>query len=86
MVAKQSQRIPDRLEPRRTDIGMQREKLLTFETPLFRYTNLDQQVAFVDALLEKIRAIPGVVTAGASSHNLVPTRSVLPSLPCALSH
>src|SRR5687767_14957382 len=30
-----------------TDIGMQREKLLTFETPLFRYTNLDQQVAFV---------------------------------------
>jgi putative ABC transport system permease protein len=50
-----------------TDIGMQREKLLTVETPLFRYKDFDVQVAFVNALLEKIRAIPGVVNAGASS-------------------
>jgi predicted permease len=50
-----------------TDIGMQREKLLTFEAPLFRYKDFGQQVAFVNALLEKIRAIPGVVNAGASS-------------------
>lgn len=50
-----------------TDIGMQREKLLTFETPLFRYKDFGQQVAFVNALVEKIRAIPGVVNVGASS-------------------
>jgi len=50
-----------------TDIGMQREKLLTFETPLFRYKDFEQQVAFVNALLEKIRAVPGVGNAGASS-------------------
>jgi putative ABC transport system permease protein len=50
-----------------TDIGMQREKLLTFEAPLFRYKNLEQQVAFVNELLDKIRAIPGTVNAGASS-------------------
>ena len=50
-----------------TEIGMQREKLLTFEAPLFRYKELEQQAAFVNALLEKIRAVPGVVNAGASS-------------------
>jgi len=52
---------------RNTDLGMRREKLLTFETPLFRYGDFDKRVAFVNAQLEKIRAIPGVVNAGASS-------------------
>jgi predicted permease len=49
------------------DIGMKQEKLLTFEAALFRYKKLEQQVAFVDQLLDKVRAIPGVVNAGASS-------------------
>ena len=52
---------------RNTDLGMRSEKLLTFETPLFRYGDFDRRVAFVNAALEKIRAIPGVVNAGASS-------------------
>ena len=46
---------------------MRSEKLLTFETPLFRYKEFDRRVAFVNAELEKIRAIPGVVNAGATS-------------------
>ena len=36
-------------------------------TPLFRYRDFDRRVAFVNAQLEKIRAIPGVVSAGAIS-------------------
>jgi len=52
---------------RNTDLGLQSEKLLTFETPLFRYQEFDRRVAFVDAQLEAIRAIPGVVNAGATS-------------------
>jgi putative ABC transport system permease protein len=52
---------------RNTDLGMRTEKLLTVETPLFRYGDFDRRVAFVNAELEKIRAIPGVVNAGASS-------------------
>jgi putative ABC transport system permease protein len=52
---------------RNTDLGVRSEKLLTLETPLFRYGNFDKRVAFVNAELEKIRAIPGVVNAGASS-------------------
>jgi predicted permease len=52
---------------RNTDLGIRREKLLTFETPLFRYREFDRRVSFVNALLEKVRAIPGVVNAGAIS-------------------
>jgi predicted permease len=52
---------------RQLDLGIRRDKLLTFVTPLFRYRDFDQRVAFVDAELEKVRAIPGVVTAGAIS-------------------
>jgi putative ABC transport system permease protein len=52
---------------RNTDLGIRSEKLLTFETPLFRYRDFDRRVAFVNAELEKIRAIPGVVNAGAIS-------------------
>ncbi len=50
-----------------TDLGIRREKLLTFETPLFRYREFDRRVSFVNALLEKVRAIPGVLNAGAIS-------------------
>lgn len=52
---------------RRLDLGIQSQKLLTFETPLFRYRDFDRRVAFVNAELEKVRAIPGVVAAGAIS-------------------
>jgi putative ABC transport system permease protein len=52
---------------RRLDLGIRTSNLLTFETPLFRYREFDRRVAFVNAELEKIRAIPGVVSAGAIS-------------------
>jgi hypothetical protein len=52
---------------RRLDLGIRSEKLLTFVTPLFRYRDFDKRAAFVNAELEKIRAIPGVVNAGAIS-------------------
>jgi putative ABC transport system permease protein len=51
----------------RLDLGIRRERLLTFVTPLFRYGDFDRRVAFVHAELERIRAIPGVVSAGAIS-------------------
>jgi len=52
---------------RSTDLGMRSEKLLTFELPLFRYQDFDKRVAFVNAQLQQIRAIPGVVNAAAIS-------------------
>ena len=52
---------------RQLDLGIRSEKLLTFVTPLFRYRDFDKRVAFVNAELEEIRAIPGVVNAGAIS-------------------
>jgi predicted permease len=52
---------------RNTDLGIRRERLLTFETPLFRYKEFDKRAAFVNAQLEAIRTIPGVVNAGATS-------------------
>ncbi|MCC7009529.1 MAG: ABC transporter permease [Acidobacteria bacterium] len=55
---------------RQTDIGFQSERLLTFETPLFRYKDFDRRVAFVEAEVEKVRTIPGVV--GAAAINLIP--------------
>src|SRR5439155_21971157 len=52
---------------RNTDLGIRSERLLTLETPLFRYKDFDRRVAFVNAMLEKVRAIPGVIDAGATS-------------------
>jgi predicted permease len=52
---------------RQLDLGISSDNLLTFETPLFRYREFEQRVAFVNAELEKIRAIPGVISAGAIS-------------------
>ncbi len=52
---------------RQIDLGIRSGKLLTLETPLFRYEDFDRRVAFVNAELEKIRAIPGVMNAGAIS-------------------
>lgn len=52
---------------RNTDLGIRTERLLTFETPLLRYQDFDRRVAFVNAELEKVRAIPGVAGVGAIS-------------------
>ena len=52
---------------RQLDLGIRSEKLLTFVTPLFRYRDFDQRLAFVNAELEAIRAVPGVISAGAIS-------------------
>jgi putative ABC transport system permease protein len=52
---------------RNTDLGVRPERLLTFETPLFRYKEFDRRDAFLRDVLEKIRAIPGVINAGATS-------------------
>jgi predicted permease len=50
-----------------TDLGFRTEKLLTCEMPLFRYEEFPRRVAFVNAQLERIRAVPGVLDAGAIS-------------------
>ena len=55
---------------RNADLGIRKERLLTFETPLFRYKDFDKRVAFVNAEIEKVREIPGVINAG--SINLIP--------------
>jgi putative ABC transport system permease protein len=55
---------------RNTDLGLHSERLLTFETPLFRHTDFDRRVAFLNAEVERVRAIPGVINAG--SINVVP--------------
>jgi predicted permease len=52
---------------RNTNLGLRSEKLLTFETPLFRYRDFDRRVAYLNEVLERIRALPGVVDAGATS-------------------
>jgi len=52
---------------RQRDLGIRNENLLTFVTPLLRYPDFEQRVAFVNAELEQIRAIPGVISAGAIS-------------------
>ncbi len=56
---------------RHADIGMKTERLLTFETPVFHYAkDFDRRVAFINAEVEKVRAIPGVISA--ASINLIP--------------
>ena len=52
---------------RNTDLGIRSEKLLTFQTPLFRYQDFHKRVAFVNAQLERVRAVPSVLNAGAIS-------------------
>lgn len=52
---------------RHVDIGMRQENLLTALTPLSRYRDFNKRVGFVNAMTEKIRAIPGVVNASAIS-------------------
>ena len=44
---------------RNTDLGMRSKKLLTFETPLFRYPDFERRVAFVNAAVDVRGTIPG---------------------------
>jgi putative ABC transport system permease protein len=55
---------------RGTDLGFNSERLLTFEMPLFRYPDFDRRTAFINAAVENVRAIPGVINAG--SIDLIP--------------
>jgi predicted permease len=50
---------------RNTDVGFKSERLLTFETPIFRYKDFNRKVQFINAELDAVRAIPGVINAGA---------------------
>jgi predicted permease len=52
---------------RQIDLGVRTENLLTMVTPLSRYRQFDQRVAFVGAVLARVRTVPGVVSAGAIS-------------------
>jgi putative ABC transport system permease protein len=52
---------------RQLDLGLRNDKLLTFVTPLLRHRDFDERVAFINRELEQIRAIPGVISAGAIS-------------------
>ena len=52
---------------RRIDLGIRTEKLLTMVTPLSRYRTFEKRLGFVNAMLESVRAVPGVVSAGAIS-------------------
>jgi putative ABC transport system permease protein len=50
----------------RVNLGLRTEKLLTMVTPLFRFRDPDRRVGFVDSMLERMRAVPGVVSASAT--------------------
>jgi putative ABC transport system permease protein len=53
---------------RNTDVGFRSEKLLTFEMALFRYKDFHRRVAYMNAAIDAVRAIPGVISAGAINH------------------
>jgi MacB-like periplasmic core domain len=53
--------------PLREELTGKTHTSLIVVTPLFRYREFDQRVGFVTAELEAIRAIPGVISAGAIS-------------------
>jgi putative ABC transport system permease protein len=52
------------------DIGFRPDNLLTMKMvlPESKYSQYHQRVAFVDAMLERVRALPGVVSAGTSTN------------------
>jgi putative ABC transport system permease protein len=58
---------------RHADLGFKPDHVLTFETVMFRYPQFDREVVFVESMLEKIRAVPGVISVGAS--NELPLRT-----------
>ena len=53
---------------RNTDVGFRSEKLLTFEMPMFRYKDFHRRVAYINSTVDAVRAVPGVVNAGAINH------------------
>jgi predicted permease len=55
---------------RHTDVGFRPKDLLTMELPLSstRYPGMPEQVLFMEQLLERVRALPGVVSAGLTTN------------------
>jgi predicted permease len=53
------------LHLRNIDLGIRSERLLTFETPLFRYKEFERRVTVINAQVQKVRETPGVINAGA---------------------
>ncbi len=53
---------------RNTDVGFSSEKLLTLEMPMFRYKEFGPRVAYLNAAVDAVRAVPGVLNAGAINH------------------
>ncbi len=64
----------------RFDLGFRPERVLTMKLALpdTRYSRTEQATAFFDALLERLRALPGVTSAGAI--NMLPIQSYYSSL------
>jgi predicted permease len=50
-----------------TNLGLQSQRLLTLEVPLFRYQDFERRVNYVNQIVDRIRAIPGITSAGAVS-------------------
>ncbi len=59
----------------RFDLGFRPERVLTMKLALpdTRYSSVEEATAFYDALLERVRALPGV--AGAGAINMLPVQS-----------
>ena len=53
---------------RNTEVGFTSQKLLTFEMPMFRYKEFARRVAHINATVDAVRALPGVVDVGAINH------------------
>ncbi|MBI4910716.1 MAG: ABC transporter permease [Acidobacteria bacterium] len=58
------------------DIGMRTDHLLTMDTfpPSSRYPDFEKRFAFLNSILEKVRTLPGVVSAGYTSNLPLTTR------------
>jgi len=52
---------------RQTDLGLRTDHVLTMATPVGRFKDFNQRIAFVDSVLQKVRAVPGVVNAATTS-------------------
>jgi len=58
------------LRLQKVDLGFNPDRLLTMELPLSsaKYGGLPQQTQFMDQVLERVRALPGVVSAGVTTN------------------
>ncbi len=49
------------------DLGLRHDHVLTMTTPVGRFRDFTRRTAYVNDMLEKVRAVPGVITAGTTS-------------------